>query len=236
MGGGGDRRASQALHGTAGRGAPAPSPAPVILDYLISGAATAADRGETGGLKQLLLRGIDDFALRAADVVVVDTDEHAEALPPRHRGRSVVIPVGAEERWFAAGEARRPRAVDDTGRLSVVFFGLFTPLQGTSVIARALRELDGLVEATIVGSGQDEAAFDELLIGVPGVTRVPWVEAEVLPDLVARHDLCLGVFGTRSVHVDHPRRRPPNRRAPTVVRAVSRRGPAARAGTCRSRT
>src|SRR5665647_1834012 len=148
-------------------------PVPVVLDFLISGAATATDRGETGGLKQALLRALDDVALRAASVVLVDTDEHAEALPTRYRDRAVVVPVGADDRWFAAGAARGHRSARDSGRLSVVFFGLFTPLQGTPVIARALRELDGLVEATIIGTGQDETLVDELLIGVPGVTRIP---------------------------------------------------------------
>ena len=171
-------------------------PVPVVLDFLISGAATATDRGETGGLKQAFLRALDDVALRAASVVLVDTDEHAEALPTRYRDRAVVVPVGADDRWFAAGAARGHRSARDSGRLSVVFFGLFTPLQGTPVIARALRELDGLVEATIIGTGQDETLVDELLIGVPGVTRIPWVEAEALPELVARHDVCLGIFGT----------------------------------------
>jgi len=52
----------------------------------------------------------------------------------------------------AAGGAR------SDGRISVVFFGLFTPLQGAPVIARALAECErrgvGL-DVTLVGDGQD---------------------------------------------------------------------------------
>jgi glycosyltransferase involved in cell wall biosynthesis len=169
-------------------------PAPVVLDHLVSGAGTAADRGVEGPVKRRLLAALDRFAVALADVVVVDTAERLDELAPRGRARAVVVPVGADERWFVAGAAtphgRAP------GPLSVVFFGSFTPLQGTTTIARALRLLDGAVAATLVGGGQDEAAVDALLRGVPGVRRLPWVASDELPALVARHDVCLGIVGT----------------------------------------
>lgn len=179
-------------------------PVPVVLDHLVSGAGTAVDRGEHGGLKLAALRALDEVALRAADIVLVDTTEHLDLLPPRHRGRAVVVPVGADERWFEAARARRPAGTDP---LAVVFFGLLTPLQGAPVIAAALRELDGLVRATVVGTGQDESVVDQVLAGVPGVTRIPWVAPDELPGLVARHDVCLGIFGTG----DKARRVVPNK-------------------------
>lgn len=180
-------------------------PRPLVLDYLISGAGTATDRGAGGGLKDTALRLLDDVALRAADVVVVDTPEHAAALPARHRDRAVVVPVGADGRWFAAREAAAPR--DPGARLSVVFYGLLTPLQGAPVIAEALRLLDGAVDATVVGTGQDEDEVDRLLAGVPHVTRRAWVPADELPALVAAHDVCLGIVGTG----DKARRVVPNK-------------------------
>lgn len=168
-------------------------PAPVVLDYLVSGAATALDRGEGGGVKQRALRTLDAWALRCSDIVVVDTAEHAERVPARFADRVVVVPVGADERWFDAGRASA-RTVNR--RLSVVFFGLFTPLQGVPVIARAVRELAGAVDVTIVGSGQDDPEVVPILDGVDGVVRLPWVPGARLPELVARHDVCLGIFGT----------------------------------------
>lgn len=191
-------------------------PAPVVLDYLVSGAGTAVDRGLGGAGRRRLLAGLDRFALSRADVVVVDTDERLEELPPGVRARAVVVPVGADERWFAAGRAASAASPADaphgTGAaipavgphavvtspapLSVIFFGLFTPLQGATTIARALRSLAGTVSATVVGDGQDAAAVDALLRGTPGVRRVPWVAADELPALVAGHDVCLGIFGT----------------------------------------
>ncbi|WP_426592743.1 glycosyltransferase [Cellulomonas sp. McL0617] len=168
-------------------------PAPVVLDFLISGATTADDRGVGGRLKRRLLVGLDAFALRRADLVVVDTQEHLAALPEAVQERALVVPVGADARWFDA--AHVPRVTADSP-MSVVFYGLFTPLQGTPVIAEALRLLDGLVEATVVGTGQDESEVDKVLVGVPGVTRVSWVAPDELPALVAAHDVCLGIFGT----------------------------------------
>lgn len=164
---------------------------PIVLDHLVFAADTAADRGVRGP-RGRLLGALDGAALRAADLVVVDTDEHAALVPEALRDRAVVVPVGASAEWFAAAEPGRGAG----SRLSVVFFGLMTPLQGAPVVADALHLLGGQVEATVVGDGQDSAAVDAALAGVPRVRRLPWVEPEALPALVAAHDVCLGVFGT----------------------------------------
>lgn len=202
---------------------------PIVLDHLIFASDTAKDRGLSGGgvvgrLAYRLLEGIDRTALAAADVVVLDTDDHRALLPRRARGKEVVVPVGAPKRWFDAGDrARRIRGEapgpaenariaggearkEGNGEggespLSVVFFGLFTPLQGAPTIARALAVLDGRgvrIDVTLIGDGQDAAAVREAL--PPGenvrVSWIDWVDSEELPDVVAGHDVCLGIFGT----------------------------------------
>ena len=91
---------------------------PVILDHLVGASATGRDRRLDGGPRQVLLRLIDAAALRAADVVVVDTEEHLAALPARHRRRAVVVPVGAPAAWYAAGQdaaGGRARRASGTG-------------------------------------------------------------------------------------------------------------------------
>lgn len=209
---------------------------PIVLDHLVFASDTAKDRGLSGGgvvgrLAYRLLEGIDRAALAAADVVVLDTDDHRALLPRRARGKEVVVPVGAPKRWFDAGD--RARRIRDEARraegeapesaesartpegearkagngeggespLSVVFFGLFTPLQGAPTIARALAVLDGRgvrIDVTLIGDGQDAAAVREAL--PPGenvrVSWIDWVDSEELPDVVAGHDVCLGIFGT----------------------------------------
>jgi len=171
--------------------------ATVVLDHLIFAADTARDRGTPQGLRTRVLGALDRLAIRCADVVVVDTEEHRGLVPPKYRDRAVVVDVGAPAPWFAAADAPRGERTD--AALSVVFFGLFTPLQGTETVGRALRLLDErgvAVRTTLVGDGQDADAVRRLVAGLPGVTWHSWVEAAELPGLVASHDVCLGIFGT----------------------------------------
>jgi glycosyltransferase involved in cell wall biosynthesis len=78
----------------------------------------------------------------------------------------------------------------------VVFFGSFTPLQGTVTIGEAIASLDrGLLSFTLVGTGQDHAAVREIVGDRDDVTWVDWVAGADLPAFVAAHDICLGIFG-----------------------------------------
>ena len=173
---------------------------PIVLDHLISAAGTARDRRIAGsGLKQRLLTLIDSAALRAADIVMVDTEEHLETVPAKYRPKAVVVPVGAPAPWHrAAGDwAAREPAAGLSGPLKVVFYGLYTPLQGTPVIGEALGRIAGApVEVTMIGRGQDEAETKRAAAASQSVRWLDWVPAAELPALVASHDVCLGIFGT----------------------------------------
>src|SRR5258707_7295281 len=142
-----------------------------------------------------MLRLIDAAALRAADFIVVDTNEHLAALPPRHRTRAIVVPVGAPRAWLAAGGPMD--GMDASEPLRVVFYGLYTPLQGTPVIGAALGRIAGApIEVTMIGSGQDEAETRIAAAANHAVSWLDWVPAAELPALVASHHVCLGIFGT----------------------------------------
>lgn len=165
----------------------------IVLDHLIFAADTAKDRGAGGGLRTAALDRLDHAALSAASVIVVDTPAHRDLVPQKLRDRVVVVPVGAPEAWF---HARRPaEAVDHP--LSVVFFGLFTPLQGAPTIARGLRDAATrrALRITMVGTGQDYAQSREILEDT-AVDWIDWVDSDELPSLVASHDICLGILGT----------------------------------------
>ncbi len=176
--------------------------AAIVLDQLIFARDTAADRGQSQAWKAWLLGRLDRGAVRAADLVVIDTPEHRSLLASLSRSpaqRAVVVRVGATRAWFEAGE----RAVGGwTGpgdrSVRVIFFGLFTPLQGAPVIGAALGLLADLPElsVTMVGNGQDLARTRAEAAGNPRVTWLDWIGAEELPHLVAEHDICLGIFGT----------------------------------------
>jgi glycosyltransferase involved in cell wall biosynthesis len=181
----------------------------IVLDHLINASDTGKDRRLDGGPRQALLRMIDAGALAAADVIVVDTDEHLATLPERHRGRGVVVPVGAPAAWYDAGRAGAAQADDpqdppssvqapgEDRPLRVVFYGLYTPLQGTPTIGSALGQLAGAnIEVTMIGRGQDEAETKSAAAANGSVRWLDWVPAGELPALVAGHDVCLGIFGT----------------------------------------
>lgn len=160
----------------------------VVLDHLVFAGDTAADRG-AAGLRVRLLTGLDRLAVACADVVVTDTEEHRRMLPDPDKG--VVVLVGAPDAWRAAG----PPPGDEV--LSVVFYGLYTPLQGAPVIAEAVRDAvagGAPLRVTMIGSGQEQQRAREILSRTPGVAWRDWVEPDELPALVAEHQVCLGIF------------------------------------------
>jgi glycosyltransferase involved in cell wall biosynthesis/2-polyprenyl-3-methyl-5-hydroxy-6-metoxy-1,4-benzoquinol methylase len=171
---------------------------PVVLDHLTGASDTARDRRLGGIARQILLKTIDAAALRAADIV--DTEEHLARLPARHRVRAVVVPVGAPSAWHLAARPPEPEDAEqdaDDGPLRVVFYGLYTPLQGAPVIGAALSRIAGApIEVTMVGDGQDKAATMAAAGSSETVRWLDWVPAAELPALVASHDVCLGIFGT----------------------------------------
>lgn len=173
---------------------------PVVLDHLIGASDTATDRGVGGGWRQALLRRLDDAALATADIVVVDTEEHRDALPSSARRRTVVVAVGAPQPWFDAYAGHGTHLCATGAPLRAVFFGLFTPLQGAPVVGDALARLAGLtgspVEVTMVGSGQDLEETRRRAGSGAAVRWVDWVAPGDLPSLVAGHDVCLGIFGS----------------------------------------
>jgi glycosyltransferase involved in cell wall biosynthesis len=171
---------------------------PIVLDHLVGASDTGRDRRLDGGPREAILRLIDAAALRAADVIVVDTDEHLQALPARHRARAVVVPVGAPLAWLAAGQdAAAGWQPSGTAPLSVVFYGLYTPLQGTPVIGAALAKIAGApVAVTMIGAGQDLEESTSAAAANHAVSWRAWVPAAELPSIVAGHDVCLGIFGT----------------------------------------
>ncbi|MDO5722969.1 MAG: glycosyltransferase [Flaviflexus sp.] len=187
----------------------------IVLDHLIFAADTAKDRGANSALLGRALEALDRLAHACADLVVYDTPDHALMAPAGQHRKGIVVPVGAPEQWLSAGQAARAahtegpegaaeiKSADAHGSgaaeaRSVIFYGLFTPLQGTPTIARALRllhERGQLPPVTLVGTGQDEAQVREILGDTP-VTWLDWVESNELPDLVASHDISLGIVGT----------------------------------------
>lgn len=166
---------------------------PLVLDYMISGSDTAQDRRVSSGLKHKVFTWVDHAALKAADIVVTDTEEHRLRLPEKYRSKGVAVNVGAPKSFSAV----KPHKTVKKGRVRVIFFGAFTPLQGAPTIGRAIALLKTPMEITMAGTGQDLAETKRAASKgkAAKVTWVDWIEAKDLPQAVAAHDICLGIFG-----------------------------------------
>lgn len=172
---------------------------PIVLDHLVSLSGTAADRNLKHRWFARVLAAADRAALRAADVIAVDTDEHLAELPPEAHGRGVVAPVGAQQEAFDIRESgpAPPRPPP----LRVIFYGHYIPLQGAPVIGDAIAELHRRgrhdIRFTMLGRGQD---LEETRRRAGRSTSVEWVDRIVEPGdllrLVRHHHVALGVFGT----------------------------------------
>ncbi|MFI1585877.1 glycosyltransferase family 4 protein [Embleya sp. NPDC020630] len=197
---------------------------PLVLDHLES-VDDVADR--LGHAAQAELRKVDRIeqaAIAAARLVLVDTEEHRRVLAPAQQDRAVVVPIGAAPVWFDAGRAGPKASPDPFGDASaeprrdplpepaadfepgfrpgedlrVISVGLYSPVQGAPVIGAALSRLDGYpITVTMIGRGlQAQRTKDLVGPNAPRVTWRTWVPEAELPRLVAAHDVCLGVFGT----------------------------------------
>ncbi|WP_211240979.1 glycosyltransferase [Hamadaea tsunoensis] len=130
----------------------------------------------------------------------VDGDASPEAQPEAQPDPLPDAPNGAPDDalmlatapWFAA------RPAPDTELVHVVFFGPFTPAQGAPIVGAAIAALAGdpRFTFTVIGGGPEHAVARALAAPNAWVTWRAWVPAHDLPDLVARHDVCLGIFGT----------------------------------------
>lgn len=164
---------------------------PVVFNPLVSLADTFVDdraRFRPGSLAARALTAADRWALRAANLVVCDTQAHADHLARRaglDASRVAVCLVGAEERVFQPGWSPHEP-------FTVLFVGKLIPLHGLETILGAAR-LAPELQFRVVGSGQ----LDALLADRPAnVEHVTWVEYEYLPRELHRAGCALGIFGT----------------------------------------
>jgi glycosyltransferase involved in cell wall biosynthesis len=163
--------------------------APVVFSPLVSLADTLVEdrrRFRPDSLAARALRALDRAALRAADLVVADTEAHADFLAELAgipRERVAVAFVGAEERLFRPGWS--PSAPP-------LFVGKLIPLHGLETILEAASRAPEL-RLRVVGSGQ----LDGLLARRPkNVEWVRWIPYEELPAALHAAACALGIFGT----------------------------------------
>jgi len=139
-------------------------------------------------------------ACRAADILVLDTQAHADYFTQRFKvppHRTGVVFVGAETTAFPLRpKTARMKAPNEP--LTVLFYGQFIPLHGIETIIRAAQQTETEpIQWILIGRGQMESKIRNMLQAhpLPKLKWIPWVPYEELVQWIHRADICLGIFG-----------------------------------------
>ena len=168
---------------------------PVVFDALISAydkQVFEKSKFPEGSSAARRLLAWERRLLAMADVVVVDTEAHAEffhevlGVP---RENMCVVPVGAEEGVFepAPAEHSEPR--------EALFYGSFIGLQGPETIVEAAICCPG-VRWTLLGDGPLRERCEQLASGHEHIRFESPIAYSSLAERVHRADILLGIFGT----------------------------------------
>jgi glycosyltransferase involved in cell wall biosynthesis len=160
---------------------------PVVFNPLVSLWDTLVEdrrRFSRDSLAARVLRGLDRAAFRAADLVVADTEQHAELFRELGARRVEVCFVGAEERLFKPGWRGGER---------FLFVGKLIRLHGLETILAAARLAPDL-RFNIVGSGQQQHLLQR--DRPRNVDWTTWLVYEQLPAVLRGSRAALGIFGT----------------------------------------
>lgn len=152
-----------------------------------------------GSLRARCYRALDVLARRAADCYLVDTEPRADDVRRDTTSPVLALAVGAPA-W-----ARPTLPTDDArdGVLRVLYYGNYIPLHGldTVIDALAIVRRRRPIAVTFLGDGAARAAAEhrvrELALD-DVVTFAEPVDEPGLAEVIARHDIVLGVFGTSS--------------------------------------
>ena len=173
----------------------------VLISFISLSDTAVSDRGEAkqGSLTARVLRWLDRTAFRAADIVLVDTDQHGDhyaELFDIDRQRFVRSFVGEDDGQFQVRPL--PARIPDQP-LRVLFFGTYVPLHGIDTIIDAAIELqDEEIDFTLIGSGgqlnelQNRAHRSRARIRFIS----DWQSTAQLCEHISGAHVCLGVFGT----------------------------------------
>ena len=171
---------------------------PIVFDAFISLYDSNVNDRQTVGQhhpRAYFYRFLDWLAMKLADVVLFDTDQHIRYITgfyslPTAKFRRVW--VGTDDRIFY------PRSARANEKIQVFFHGSFIPLQGVEVIIRAAKLLEKEnVEFQILGRGQTFAMVMKLAreLSPTNIQFIDRVAYEDLPGYIAAADICLGIFG-----------------------------------------
>lgn len=171
-----------------------------IVDAYISIWDSAfADRGRSGRISGTITKIVERWALRAAHVVLVDTEASKDYFSqifrlPLWRLRSAPLAIGSQPFREVRGYERAD------GEFRVVFMGTLIPLHGINVILEAARLLHDApqIKFILIGDGQmggevARAMSEGRLANL--IWHRQWLSLNEVAAALSQADICLGVFG-----------------------------------------
>lgn len=176
--------------------------AKIIWDAFLSLYDTVVEDRALAAKNSLAARAtsaVEKLASAAADIVILDTQAHAAYFRQRYRipaRKLISVWVGAETDLFKPAPFKP--APETGGPFDVLFYGQFIPLHGVEHIIEAARITDGpAIRWTIIGRGQETEKIKALVDRAPvaSLNFIDWVEYQKLPEMIAKADVCLGIFG-----------------------------------------
>ena len=164
----------------------------LLHDTFVTDRGTVRRRTPTS----LFLRMLETLSCHLADIVVIDTVDHADRLARRAHldpARIHVLHVGSDH-------DEPCREQPPVAPFTVAFYGSFMPLHGVDVIVRAAGFLNDEhdVQFVVVGGGQTKPDAVELArqLGCENIAFLDPLPGPALRDLLCRAHVLLGVFGT----------------------------------------
>jgi glycosyltransferase involved in cell wall biosynthesis len=152
------------------------------------------DRGlfPASGVRARLVSALDRAAFRAADLVLADTEAHAEYL------RRLGAPAARVVAWHFGVEAEfLSLPAREVVPHRVLFYGRYLPLHGIDTILGAAARLGDRADVVLIGGGPERPRMEALAARLGA--RVTWrdeVPLAALPAELGAAAVVLGVFGS----------------------------------------
>lgn len=161
------------------------------------------DRGaaQSGGFVASLVRRVEARSLRAASVVLVDTQANKTMFIENfglHPDKVLSLPLAIDEKCFNPIEVVDPVKKDSV--ITVLFVGTLIPLHGIPVLLDAVHLLSSEQRIAFRFIGDGQLASDvESFIGKEKSEQLVWIREwcslERIACEISSADICLGVFG-----------------------------------------
>ncbi len=158
---------------------------------------------QSPSLAATLLKRIEAHALRAAAVVLVDTEANRDFAIDEFGLDAMKVrsmPLAIEQNLFSPAPLGSPKPLN--ARIRVLFVGTLIPLHGIQAVLDAFAQLanDSRFEFRLIGDGQQADHVLKFVTAHPdaSITWIrEWCPLHRLAQEMLDADICLGVFGGR---------------------------------------